>query len=526
MLLSTRRLVFCALVSFGVWGAACGARTGIEVSDAGSTPPPAPCETDADCATGDACSPAQCLEGVCTPLPQKICNDNDDCTTDSCDPVTAACTFTPVTLDLDGDGHRAPKPGFAPGAPGACGDDCDDRSAAAHPGGIEVCDGVDNDCNGQIDDGAAYGGATMPVLISASKFDRTTRGGLAYDGKSYGASYSGHDQIWSSYFTGLSRAGASVVGFTPMSDINAETYAGTLLHNGSYFASSWSDARQDGNYEVYFNRFDSNGKKLGPDVRVSNAPNFSLNSSAVWNGTESVLVWDDRRFEQGGGDDVRLFGQRVGFDGNLVGANVPLTPAGTLAEYPAIALGQTNIGVVFASQVGQNVHAKFFTTAADLTNPSAFVDVGTTEVQNPGIAYVKGNYVVAWERYGDNGPEPSIFGAVVDEHGKQLLPEQPITQGANFARSFSLLSLGDRALMVWADDHDGNYELYWQMLDQNLKVLVPRTRLTNTPSDTLDPAITFGPSGDIGIIYDDWVTGVRETYFLSMGCVITPTLPK
>jgi Putative metal-binding motif len=517
MLLSARRLLGSALVLLGVCGPACGARTGLGASDAGVDVPML-CAVDLDCATGDACSPAECREGVCAPLPSKICDDHDDCTTDACDPDSGMCSFTPRTLDLDGDGHRSPLPGFAPGAPGSCGDDCDDRSAAAHPGGVEVCDGVDNDCNGQIDDNAVYGGVGQPVLVSGSNFDRTTRGGLAFDGKNYGASYSGHQKIWSSYFTGLARAGLPVVAETPMTDINSETYAGGLLHNGSYFESSWEDARQDGNYEVYFNRFDSNGKKLSADLRVTDAPNFSLHSSAVWNGVESILVWDDRRFEQRGGNDARLFGQRIGFDGNLIGANVPLTPQGTLAEYPSIALGVTNIGFVFASQVGSAVHAKFFTTAPDLTKPSAMVDIGSTDVQNPGLVYVDGHFLVAWERYGVNGPESSIYGALVDESGKVLAPEQPLTSGANFARSFALLSLGKRALMIWADDHDGNYELYWQILDSNLQVVVPRSRLTNTPSDTLAPTPSFGPNGDIGILYDDWATGARESYFLSMGC--------
>ena len=43
-------------------------------------------------------------------------------------------------LDLDGDGYPIPA-------------DCNDRDASIHPGAVEVCDGVDNNCNGQIDEG-------------------------------------------------------------------------------------------------------------------------------------------------------------------------------------------------------------------------------------------------------------------------------------------------------------------------------------------------------------------------------------
>jgi hypothetical protein len=50
----------------------------------------------------------------------------------------------PACQDADGDGFTAP----------ACGGtDCDDQNASVHPWATEVCgDGVDNDCNGIIDD--------------------------------------------------------------------------------------------------------------------------------------------------------------------------------------------------------------------------------------------------------------------------------------------------------------------------------------------------------------------------------------
>ena len=47
----------------------------------------------------------------------------------------------PVFYDIDQDGYTT------------CGGDCDDDLDSANPAGLETCNGVDNDCNGLIDDG-------------------------------------------------------------------------------------------------------------------------------------------------------------------------------------------------------------------------------------------------------------------------------------------------------------------------------------------------------------------------------------
>ena len=53
--------------------------------------------------------------------------------------LLAACNPTPDVVDADSDGFVST-------------DDCDDASASVFPGGEEVCDGQDNDCDGEIDE--------------------------------------------------------------------------------------------------------------------------------------------------------------------------------------------------------------------------------------------------------------------------------------------------------------------------------------------------------------------------------------
>jgi hypothetical protein len=48
-------------------------------------------------------------------------------------------------VDLDGDGYPSSQCG---------GTDCDDTNPAVHPGQAEICNGIDDNCSGMIDEGA------------------------------------------------------------------------------------------------------------------------------------------------------------------------------------------------------------------------------------------------------------------------------------------------------------------------------------------------------------------------------------
>ena len=87
-----------------------------------------------------------------------------------------------------------------------------------------------------------------------------------------------------------------------MSHINADAFAGLVEWSGQSFFTAFSDARQSGNYEVYAARFRADGLKIeNSEIRVTDAPDFSLNPAVIWTGDEYVVAWDDRRGRFEGG---------------------------------------------------------------------------------------------------------------------------------------------------------------------------------------------------------------------------------
>ena len=96
------------------------------------------------------------------------CDDASDLAfpggTEVCDGLDNDCSgdideglMTTYYADADGDGYGVSSVSVdacaAPSGFSATTGDCDDTSDQAHPGGAEVCDGLDNDCSGATDDG-------------------------------------------------------------------------------------------------------------------------------------------------------------------------------------------------------------------------------------------------------------------------------------------------------------------------------------------------------------------------------------
>lgn len=114
-----------------------------------------------------SCNPATGRWGACVPVASSRCNSagtgievcsaqarwqNQACANAdavhcsvACEQAGGAPSCVATAKDVDGDGYRAAACAAAPG------DDCDDSTQSVSPGSTELCDGVDNDCDGYSD---------------------------------------------------------------------------------------------------------------------------------------------------------------------------------------------------------------------------------------------------------------------------------------------------------------------------------------------------------------------------------------
>ncbi len=526
------------IASVAAVASSCGARSSLPIPL--PDPPPPECMTYEDCrGARNFCEPVGCeleekirkedglryLVGTCVDLEPVVCDDGDECTIDSCDPEDGTCSTRPAIIDADGDGYFGPRAGFAAGEPHSCGDDCDDTSAAAHPGAIEICDGVDNDCNTIIDDGATWIPLDgEPIRLSDDGSQPSYPGGIAWSAETWLATFSVNDGGGKAFKSRLAPDGTEIDPHdVTVEEANADGAAGPVIWVGDRYGTVWSN-RGSGDYQIVFSLLDEEGTRVSPNLQVASSGGFSLEPGIAWTGQRFVVVWKQETAD--GNALYRIDAQLFDIDGApLLPAAVTIASAAVnSAQAPAVAASSRGVGLAYTlgDQRDKRVAVRLFD--ADLVARSDELLLAaddTTDKRFTTIASNRSDYIVAWSD-GDQGAN-GIWGAVVGDDGLTVAaPRRLIDPGVGqYAKWPSIRALGDRALLVYSQgESEADFEIWARMFDAQLEPIEEARRITFAPEMTAYPLTAFGPDGTLGVLFSDKRLGPLHTWFTRLGCAV------
>lgn len=266
----------------------------------------------------------------------------------------------------------------------------------------------------------------------------------------------------------------------------SRTLAASVAFNGSYYFVAFADSRTDGNYNIYYVRVTTTGSVLDASGAViSEAANFQVAPQIVWNGSQFLVVWMDRR----SGVDYNIYGARLSSTGTLLdSAGIAISTQAGDESFPAPAWNGTNYFVAWMDKRGGSVNdiygARVSTAGAVLDASGIAVSTATGEQFRPDVASDGSNYLVVW---GDqrSGANDDIYGARVDSSGTLLdASGVAISTAANKQQAAQVIWTGSEYFVIWADSRLGSTtsDVYAQRLSSTATLVSTEIALAANPA--------------------------------------------
>lgn len=381
------------------------------------------------------------------------------------------------------------------------------------------CEGVDDNGNGEIDEGCGRVCANpyldgTPVVVAPASVGATAVS-LARAGTGFGWVYadtrSGTSQVYAQV---TATSGAADKAETRISDgTDAATSPRIVWRVAAGYGVVWVDQR-DGNSEVYFRALDANGAPTGSagDIDVSSSTGESLNPDVVWTGSEFGVVWDDVK-----GKNRDIYFRRLASDGTPLGQAVRVTSDASLQELASITWDGTDYGIAWTDERDGNreIYARLVDATGSPVGGEVRITTAAGVSERPVIRALKsGDFGIAWQD-ARSGTDAIWYGRWMGP-GYAAPAGVIVNVGNAAARDPSLTTTGQEMLVAWQDSRNGAAEVYLRRLDADGATLSPEVRMTTGAS--VSALSTAWHGSGTGIAYIGSESGaVRPTLVLA-GC--------
>jgi len=308
------------------------------------------------------------------------------------------------------------------------------------------------------------------------------------------------------YYKRSTDGGVSWETDTRLTNNSAYSYIPSISVSGSVVHVVWLDLR-DGNWEIYYNRSTDAGISWGADTRLTNHFADSYTPSISVSGSVLHVVWYDNR-----DNNYEIYYKRSTDGGVSWGADTRLTDNSADSYISSISVSGSVVHVVWADSRDGNfeIYCKRstdggITWGADtrLTNNPAYSYYSSVSLSGSVVHVVwLDNRDGDWEMY----YKRSTDGGVSWEADTRLTNNPAASSYPSVSVSGSVVHV------VWQDNRDGNNEIYYKRSTDGGTSWGVDLRLTSNSAASLYPSVSVSGSV-VHVLWQDERDGNWEIYY-------------
>jgi len=247
----------------------------------------------------------------------------------------------------------------------------------------------------------------------------------------------------------------------------------------------WHDNRV-GNFEIYYKRSTDAGLKWGEDIRLTNNSAVSQDPTIFVSGSTLFIFWSDNRI-----GNYAIFYKYSSDEGITWSDDFRITHTLVDSFFSSASQSGSDILLVWEyhregnSEIFYNLSTdKGMTWSEDfrLTNDSFDSEV-------PSISLSGQNVLVVWQDNRDGNYE--IYYKRSSNKGISWDSEARLTNNTADSRFPSIAIEGQNIHVVWSDNRDGNWKIYYNSSSDGGETWQTDSKITNLPDAAWYPAISI-----------------------------------